>query len=114
MTHDAIARVLGIDGNTLRKHFSAELEFGAQRKRAEVIGMLFKSAKGGNVTAQKKLEDMTKVVVAEAGIVEELPAEAARTPKLGKKEEAAQAASTAGRGTEWGDDLGGNPGARVN
>jgi hypothetical protein len=38
----------------------------------------------------------------------------ARKPRLGKKEQAAIAAETAGEGTDWGGDLKFDTGARVN
>lgn len=111
MSQEAIAKVLGCDSDTLRKHFGDELDNGIQRRRAEVIGLLFKSARGGNVTAQKKLEEMTGRIAAEEGFTGDrtgdagAPAAAPRPKKLGKKEEAAEAAETAGAGTNWGEDL---------
>src|SRR5262245_26562673 len=103
---DSIARALRIDVETLRKHFADELAHGHSRRRLEVVGMLFKSARGGNVSAQKHLEHMTAAAGAEAGFIapEDAPAKVA---KLGKKEQAQEAASTAGTGTEWGNDLAG-------
>jgi predicted transcriptional regulator len=107
MSHDAIAKVLGVSDETLRKHFAAELSTGAERRRAEVIDLLFASARKGNVTAQKKLEEMSGRSVAEAAFTapEAEDAKPAKVPKLGKKEVAAQDAETAGAGTAWGDDL---------
>ena len=100
MSQDEVARAIGCSAPTLVKHFGEALTTGVARKRAEIIGMLFKAAKKGNVTAQKKLEEMSRVVSASESF--ERPARPAR---VGKKEEAAAAAVTAGEGTDWGDDL---------
>lgn len=63
---NTIARALGIDPDTLRKHFADELADGHAQRRKEVIGLLFKSARDGNVSAQKKLEEMGRVAAADA------------------------------------------------
>lgn len=47
-----IARVVGIDPKTLRKHYRDELDLGTTKANAQVAGFLFNSAKNGNVTAQ--------------------------------------------------------------
>jgi hypothetical protein len=101
MSKEDVARAIGCTKPTLVKHFMPELETGIARKRAEIIGMLFKSAKGGNVTAQKKLEEMSRI----AGAEDALSRPAERDLKLGKKELAAEAAKTAGVDSEWGSDL---------
>ena len=53
-----IARALGIDPDTMRKHFPDELADGHAHRRKEVIGLLFTAARNGNVAATKKLEEM--------------------------------------------------------
>jgi hypothetical protein len=83
MSEDDVARAIGCATPTLAKHFAEELATGRAKKRAEVIKLLFKTARKGNVSAQKKLEAMTG---AGAG------AAAAPQAKLGKKEEAELAA----------------------
>lgn len=104
-----IARALGIDIDTLNKHFADEIANGISRRRAEVIEMLFKAARKGNVTAQKHLSNMTGLTIAEGKVMgdEAAPEEAKpeRAPKIGKKEAAQQAADNAGLGTDWGEDL---------
>jgi predicted transcriptional regulator len=106
MTHEEIAVVLGITKPTLEKHFQDELAHGRARKRAEIMQMLVTSGRKGNVSAQKYLHAVAGV---QAAAAEWEAAEAAGKPpparKLGKKEEQAVAAATAGQGTEWGDDL---------
>ncbi|ODT22235.1 MAG: hypothetical protein ABS35_15405 [Kaistia sp. SCN 65-12] len=122
---NVIARSLGVDVDTLRKHCARELEHGLSNRRREVIGLLFKSARGGNVTAQKRLEEITRTV----GAAEEFdraardgagaesgaaPAPAARQPKLGKKELQREEAFKAGVNSEWGEDLAPLPGTKPN
>lgn len=87
-SENTIARALGIDVDTMRKHFGDELADGHAQRRKEVIGLLFRSARDGNVTAQKKLEEMGRA----AGASEAVKARETKPPKLGKKEEQQQAA----------------------
>jgi hypothetical protein len=47
-----IARVVGVDPKTLRKHYREELDLGETKGNAQVAGFLFNAAKNGNVTAQ--------------------------------------------------------------
>jgi hypothetical protein len=47
-----IARVVGVDPKTLRKHYRDELDMGETKANAQVAGFLFNSAKNGNVSAQ--------------------------------------------------------------
>jgi hypothetical protein len=85
---NVIARALRIDAHTLRKHFAIELADGYASRRRQVIEMLFKEADGGNVAAIRKLEEMGRLGRAS----EALESRADKDPKLGKKEEAQQAA----------------------
>ena len=84
-SHLTIARALGIDDDTLRKHFRTELDFGLAKRRQEAVEILFKAARKGNVSAAKRIEEMTRIAGAAAAI--EVRAEPA-TPKpetIGKK-----------------------------
>src|SRR5690348_6679565 len=47
-----IARVVGVDPKTLRKHYRDELDMGETKANAQVAGFLFNAARSGNVTAQ--------------------------------------------------------------
>ena len=47
-----IARMVGVDPKTLRKHYRDELDLSAVKANAQVAGFLFNSARNGNVTAQ--------------------------------------------------------------
>lgn len=114
MSQDDVARAIGCTTPTLQKHFAEELQTGAAKKRAEALGLLWKSARSGNVAAQKKLEELTKVAAAEAAFDSLRDPAPAKAPKLGKKEQAAEEAKGAGGpGSEWGDDLR-PPGTSVN
>jgi len=106
-----IASALSINEDTFHKHFAEEVRIGRAKCRAEVISMLFKAARAGNVAAQKKLYEQTTLAAAEEAISN--PA-APRAEPPGKKELAADAAKTAGFGTEWGDDLAFATPARAN
>ena len=46
-----IARILGIDEKTLRKHYRDELDLATARANATIGGALFNKAKGGDTTA---------------------------------------------------------------
>lgn len=93
-SHDVIARALGIEANTLRKHFADELLNGHANRRREVVGMLFREAQKGNVSAIKRLDEMGRA----AGAAEAVERRETKAPKLGKKEERQLAAeSVSGR-----------------
>lgn len=119
---NTIARSLGIDVDTLRKHCGNELEHGLSHRRREVIGLLFKSARGGNVTAQKRLEEITRTVGAAEDFDRatkpshgsEASTRPARSPKPGKKEQQREEAFSAGLDNEWGEDLAPLPGTKPN
>ena len=49
---DDIARVLGIDPKTLRKHYRDELDLSLAKANATIGGSLFNKAKGGDTSAQ--------------------------------------------------------------
>jgi hypothetical protein len=93
-SHDMIARAIGCSRPTLEARFGDELRNGVARKRKEVIAGLFKTAGRGNVSALKRLEELTSMVP------EPEPKE-----KLGKKETANIEARTAHEGSSWGDLL---------
>lgn len=68
VSQDDCARAIGISTPTLVKHFEEELASGAAKKRAEVISMLYKAAKKGNVSAQRTLEGMTRAAAADEAV----------------------------------------------
>src|ERR1700759_3077452 len=95
MTVEEIAGAFELSPPTLRRLFAAELRTGAAKRRAEVIALLFRSARAGNVAAQKKLEDMTSSVAA----AERRPL--SKPAPLGKKARANAEALTAEDDTSW-------------
>lgn len=98
-----IAAEIGIDVKTLNVHFADQLTHGLARKRGEALDLLWRSARGGNVSAQRTLAAMQTPTPGEKS---ELVADKIeRAVRLGKKEIAQQEAETAGAGTDWGDDL---------
>lgn len=108
----AIAAVLGICQNTLRKHFAAELECGRGVKRAQNLKRLEKAADAQNVTAMKALhvlfdkgerEDLLGDPDFDAG--RQAQREAAVRSRVSKKELQHRDAINAGADSEWGDDL---------
>ncbi len=101
MSHQDIAIGLGISRPTLEKHFMTEISVGANARRLEILEVMHKTAKKGNVAAQKAFLAMTPQLAAPpAGIDGADDAQ----PK-GKKAAALAAAATAGQGTAWGDLL---------
>lgn len=88
-----IAKVIGIDPKTLRKHFWAELEVGHVEANAKVAASLYKKATGEGREAVVAAIFWLK---ARAGWRDRPPAE-----DLGKKEQRALEAETAERGTSW-------------
>lgn len=55
---DAIARHIGCDPKTLRKHFSRELRAGADMIEADMMAALYAKARQGNVGAITKVLDL--------------------------------------------------------
>ena len=92
-----IARVLGIDPKTLRKHYRDELDTGHIKANAKVAESLFRKALGNTPQAVTAAIFWLKC---RAGW-RERPEEG----EPGKKARAAAAAREAGTGTDWGDDL---------
>lgn len=104
MSHEEIALGLGISRKTLEKHFEHELSIGAYAKRLEVLDAMQRTAKRGNVAAQKAYLQLTPR--ASAPPPPPQPEDAAGAPEsksapVGKKEQAQADALTAQVGTEW-------------
>lgn len=109
MSDEDIARVLGIDCDTMKKHFVEELATHWAQKVAKVISARFRAAIKGNVSAQTKFLETARAVSGEVGLsAADAPAIRCRKERIvpiGKKEAADEAAKTAGQGTEWDEDL---------
>jgi hypothetical protein len=93
-SENCIARALGIDVGTMRKHFVDELENGHANRRKEVIGLMFKSARDGNASNQKKLEEIGRIAGAAASV--EARSRPPKEEKLGKKQQQQRAAEQVG------------------
>ncbi|HEY4136482.1 MAG TPA: hypothetical protein VGO34_14855 [Alphaproteobacteria bacterium] len=114
---ERIARALRITKPTLRKHYFSELKHRDEARdalEANHKSMLYEAATKGNVGAMKELGRLIdRDLLARSVRDFEDDRSEARTPKLGKKEEASKMAQTAGDGSIWGDDLK-SPAARLN
>ncbi len=108
-----IAHALGITPPTLRKHYFRELrsrEEARDRMEARRFELLWEQMNQGNVAAIKEfgriVEAQDRAALAHTFAESEAdPPRPVRQPPMGKKEAAALAARTAGRGSDWGDDL---------
>ena len=59
-TQERIARRVGCDPKTLRKHFSRELSDAADVVEADALLQIMKRADEGNIAASRKLLDLVK------------------------------------------------------
>ncbi len=91
MPHSQIAVAIGCDQHTLYKYFQDNLDNGKARKRQELYDWIFKSAKKGNIGAQRKLAELIdggmlgQDILDHAAEAKDAPA---KEEKLGKKEQA--------------------------
>lgn len=111
MLHENIAIALEISVDTLRKYYEPELAVGSTQRRMDVLEAMYRAAtkKGSTSAAKVYLANEPQLAcppppqpAAPTPQAGEVPAPA---QKLGKKEQAAADARTAGAGTEWGDLL---------
>ncbi|MGE0845826.1 MAG: helix-turn-helix domain-containing protein [Flavobacteriaceae bacterium] len=99
-----IARYLGCDEKTLRKHFSRELEQGCDIIEAMGLQVLLKKVREGNAPSVNRLLDLVENKGNPAPPAPLKPA-AAAAERLGKKASADLAAVDAHRDTGWGSIL---------
>lgn len=59
----AVARCIGIDPRTLRKHFADDLLNGYAQRRRDIVRALFDRAMSGNVWALCRLEAMMRASI---------------------------------------------------
>src|SRR5690349_11492477 len=90
MSNEAIAEAIGISEPTLRKHFPSELDRGTAKVRADLLMARYRSAMGGNVSAQTKMLELVGASAAGAKLKEREKA----PPKVGKKEQQQAAAES--------------------
>lgn len=102
-SHERIARYLGCDEKTLRKHYSRELEHGADMIEAMALQVTLQKMREGNSVATGRileLADRANLVVPpkpdKPSVIKEKP---------GKKEQANIDARTAHEDGEWGSVL---------
>jgi DNA-binding CsgD family transcriptional regulator len=107
MSELQVAVVFGISERSARTHFRAAFTDGLAKRRGEVINMLFKAARSGNVSAMKALEGITGKADVAAVWSGPRPEQVCTTPKLGKKEQQQLDAEgvVAGTDPDWGNDL---------
>ncbi|MGN8113280.1 hypothetical protein FZC33_11360 [Labrys sp. KNU-23] len=110
-SNERIAQALGITAPTLRKNYFRELKV-RDDARARLDGTLadrlWTKAMGGSVSAMKefrKLMERNDLLLGQHQFYHPQPEQKKKAPKLGKKEQAALDAETAGQDTGWGDDL---------
>ena len=104
-TVEAIASRLGLSEPTLRKYYFRELRSGSDLARQVLIEAMWKKALAGNVSAANYIRQEMARGDAEAFVNSSRPAQSPRATPTGKKEAAQLAATTAGQGTDWGNDL---------
>lgn len=91
MSEEAISAVIGVQRQTLRKHFADDLLTGHSKEMAANLKRLKGAANDGNVAAMKALDAKFDV----------LPPQAPKPEPLGKKEALQQEAQKGHEGTEW-------------
>lgn len=101
--HDRIARYLGCDEKTLRKHFSRELEAGADIVEAEALMVTYRKMRQGNSVATGRILDFAEKV--QLAAPHRRQPEKPKAEKLGKKDQANADAQSAPEGSEWGSLL---------
>lgn len=99
LADDKIALAIGVSRTTLLKHFAAELDVGAARKRMDWASAMHKAGMKGNVAALKWL--MANAERADADKAFEAATGTSTSEPIGKKEAARIAADGAENGTEW-------------
>ncbi|KRA42106.1 hypothetical protein [Devosia sp. Root635] len=92
MSQEAIAEAVGISVPTLTKHFPSELDRATAKVRADVLMARYRSAMGGNVSAQNKMLELVGASAAD----EKVKGRERKEPALGKKEQRQQAAENVG------------------
>ncbi len=97
MSNEAIAEAIGVSSPTLAKHFPSELDRATAKVRADVLMARYRSAIGGNVSAQTKMLEVIGAAAAGDRVKDREKAQ----PKPGKKEVQQQAAETVAGGGKF-------------
>ncbi len=99
MSKEAIAAAVGIHHETLTKHFSVDMECAVAKRTAEVMMARYRSAIGGNVSAQNKFLELA------GALPPKPPRIAPKAPVRGKKEVIEEEAQVDQAGPGWGELL---------
>ncbi|MEQ1403848.1 hypothetical protein ABK249_02785 [Neorhizobium sp. Rsf11] len=102
--HERIARYIGCDEKTLRKHFSRELEAGADIVEAEALMVTYRKMRQGNSVATGRILDLADKTQLESPQRRQ-PAKEQKPQKLGKKEQAVVDARSGHENNGWGSVL---------
>ncbi len=113
-SQNTVARALGIDPDTLQKHFAEEIATGGARRRRQVVDAIFAGVGKGNAALIRRAEEMTRASSAQEGIRDPDQPPPAVADRRGKKETRRDEAAIAGEGTEWSEDLKPLPGTNLN
>ena len=97
-TQKRIARYIGCDEKTLRKHFSRELEEGVDQIEAMALQVLVKKMRGGHTPSVNRL---LEIIDEKGRPAPPQKVAAAKPEKLGKKEQANRDAQTSHEDTGW-------------
>ena len=98
-SYERLALLLDIDRNTLTKHYAYELTIGAAEKQAEVMEVVYRSAKKGSLPAAKfyTQHGTPAPTPTDASLeIVSMPSQA-----TGVKAQRNEQAKTAQQGTEW-------------
>ncbi|MBD9571743.1 hypothetical protein [Ensifer sp. ENS08] len=102
--HERIARYIGCDEKTLRKHFSRELDAGADIVEAEALMVTYKRMRQGNSVATGRILDLADKAQL-AAPQRRQPAKDPKPEKLGKKAQLDEDAKTGHQNSDWGNLL---------
>ena len=100
MTQEAIAEAIGLSAPTLAKHFASELDRGTAKVRADLLMARYRSAMGGNVSAQTKMLELVGASAA-GDRLKERETPPVKPARLGKKEMQQQAAEEVAVGAKF-------------
>ena len=99
---EEIAELLGIDADTLAKHYKHDLTVGAREMREEIIEVMRKSAKKGNVAAGRLYLTGSSRAPTPAPVTDQsLEIVSMPSQATGVKAQRNEQAKVAQQGTEW-------------
>jgi len=102
-SHERISRYIGCDEKTLRKHFSRELDAGADIVEAEALMVTYQKMRQGNSVATGRILDLADK--AQLATPQRRSVPAPKAERLGKKAQLEQDAQTGHRDSGWSELL---------